>query len=66
MRYNNGFPGKDYVLGALEWFWCSSRQAHKASNFADLGGLQIAVPYWYHAQYCAADGVEACRVKTSD
>ncbi len=47
MRYNNGFPVKIMSWAHLNGSGVVVGKHIKASNFADLGGLQIAVPYWY-------------------
>ena len=47
MRYNNGFPVKIMSWAHLNGSGVVVGKHIKASSFADLGGLQIAVPYWY-------------------
>jgi NitT/TauT family transport system substrate-binding protein len=47
MRYNNGFPVKIMSWAHLNGSGVVVGKHIKASNFADLGGLQVAVPYWY-------------------
>ena len=67
MRYNNGFPVKIMSWAHLNGSGVVVGKHIKATNFKDLGGLQNRGSVLVlHAQYCAADGVEACRVKTSD
>ena len=47
MRYNNGFPVKIMSWAHLNGSGVVVGKHIEASNFADLGGLQVAVPYWY-------------------
>ncbi|MEE2820790.1 MAG: ABC transporter substrate-binding protein [Pseudomonadota bacterium] len=47
MRYNNGFPVKIMSWAHLNGSGVVVGKHIKADNFADLGGLQVAVPYWY-------------------
>ena len=47
MRYNNGFPVKIMSWAHLNGSGVVVGKHIKANSFADLGGLQVAVPYWY-------------------
>ena len=47
MRYNNGFPVKIMSWAHLNGSGVVVGKHIKAKSFADLGGLQVAVPYWY-------------------
>lgn len=47
MRYNNGFPVKIMSWAHLNGSGVVVGKHVNATNFADLGGLQVAVPYWY-------------------
>ena len=47
MRYNNGFPVKIMSWAHLNGSGVVVGKHVKANNFSDLGGLQVAVPYWY-------------------
>lgn len=47
MRYNNGFPVKIMSWAHLNGSGLVVGKHVKAQSFADLGGKQVAVPYWY-------------------
>ncbi|MFT7336710.1 MAG: NitT/TauT family transport system substrate-binding protein [Marinobacter maritimus] len=47
MRYNNGFPVKIMSWAHLNGSGLVVGKDVGAEKFADLGGKQIAVPYWY-------------------
>jgi len=47
MRYNNGFPVKIMSWAHLNGSGVVVGKHVKAEGFADLGGKQVAVPYWY-------------------
>ncbi|MCV6615955.1 MAG: ABC transporter substrate-binding protein [Cellvibrionaceae bacterium] len=47
MRYNNGFPVKIMSWAHLNGSGLVVGKHVNAQSFADLGGKQIAVPYWY-------------------
>lgn len=47
MRYNNGFPVKIMSWAHLNGSGLVVGKHVDAESFADLGGKQIAVPYWY-------------------
>ena len=47
MRYNNGFPVKIMSWAHLNGSGLVVGRHAPATSFADLGGRQIAVPYWY-------------------
>jgi len=47
MRYNNGFPVKIMSWAHLNGSGLVVGKHVQAESFADLGGKQIAVPYWY-------------------
>ncbi len=47
MRYNNQLPGQDHGLGAYQRLGRRGRRDSAIKSFADLGGKQIAVPFWY-------------------
>jgi NitT/TauT family transport system substrate-binding protein len=40
-------PGQGHVLGALNGSAVVVGKHVEAKDFADLGGKQVAVPYWY-------------------
>ncbi|RLK50958.1 NitT/TauT family transport system substrate-binding protein [Alkalispirillum mobile] len=47
MRYNNHFPVKIMAWAHTNGSAVLMSQASGAKEFADLGGTQIAVPFWY-------------------
>ena len=47
MRYNNGFPVKIMSWAHLNGSGVVVGKHTKATSFSDLGGKQVAVPYWY-------------------
>lgn len=47
MRYNNGFPVKIMSWAHLNGSGLVVGRHTGAERFADLGGMQVAVPYWY-------------------
>ncbi|RTE66490.1 ABC transporter substrate-binding protein [Amphritea opalescens] len=47
MRYNNGFPVKIMSWAHLNGSGVVVGKHVKAESFSDLGGKQVAVPYWY-------------------
>ncbi|RLK50784.1 NitT/TauT family transport system substrate-binding protein [Alkalispirillum mobile] len=47
MRYNNNFPVKIMAWAHTNGSAVLMSQASGAKEFADLGGTQIAVPFWY-------------------
>ena len=47
MRYNNGFPVKIMSWAHLNGSGVVVGKHINANSFGDLGGLQVAVPYWY-------------------
>ena len=47
MRYNNGFPVKIMSWAHLNGSGVVVGKHTDAESFADLGGKQVAVPYWY-------------------
>lgn len=47
MRYNNKFPVKIMSWAHLNGSGVVVGKHVKAESFADLGGKQVAVPYWY-------------------
>lgn len=47
MRYNNGFPVKIMSWAHLNGSGLVVGRHTGAESFADLGGMQVAVPYWY-------------------
>lgn len=47
MRYNNGFPVKIMSWAHLNGSGLVVGKHVQAQGFADLGGKQVAVPYWY-------------------
>ncbi len=47
MRYNNGFPVKIMSWAHLNGSGLVIGKHVEAESFADLGGKQVAVPYWY-------------------
>ncbi|MBR9884200.1 MAG: ABC transporter substrate-binding protein [Oceanospirillales bacterium] len=47
MRYNNGFPVKIMSWAHLNGSGLVVGKHVQAESFADLGGKQVAVPYWY-------------------
>jgi len=47
MRYNNGFPVKIMAWAHLNGSGLVVGRHTNVENFAELGGKQIAVPYWY-------------------
>ncbi|MDN7130939.1 ABC transporter substrate-binding protein [Halomonas sp. MC140] len=47
MRYNNGFPVKIMSWAHLNGSGLVVGRHVEAEGFSDLGGMQIAVPYWY-------------------
>ena len=47
MRYNNGFPVKIMSWAHINGSGLVVGKHTGAKSFADLGGSQIAVPYWY-------------------
>lgn len=47
MRYNNGFPVKIMSWAHLNGSGLVVGKHVQADSFADLGGKQVAVPYWY-------------------
>ena len=47
MRYNNNFPVKLMAWAHINGSALLMSGSSSAENFSDLGGSQIAVPYWY-------------------
>lgn len=47
MRYNNGFPVKIMSWAHLNGSGVVVGKHVQADSFTDLGGKQVAVPYWY-------------------
>lgn len=47
MRYNNGFPVKIMSWAHLNGSGLVVGRHIEAETFSDLGGKQVAVPYWY-------------------
>ncbi|MBR9828840.1 MAG: ABC transporter substrate-binding protein [Oceanospirillales bacterium] len=47
MRYNNGFPVKIMAWAHLNGSGLVVGRHTGVESFADLGGKQVAVPYWY-------------------
>lgn len=47
MRYNNNFPVKIMSWAHLNGSGLVVGRHTEAKSFADLGGMQVAVPYWY-------------------
>lgn len=47
MRYNNNFPAKIMAWGHTNGSGLIVGQHISAASFADLGGKQLAVPFWY-------------------
>ncbi|MEQ6917729.1 ABC transporter substrate-binding protein [Halomonas aquatica] len=47
MRYNNGFPVKIMSWAHLNGSGLVVGKHTSVESFADLGGKQVAVPYWY-------------------
>ncbi len=47
MRYNNGFPVKIMSWAHLNGSGLVVGRHVDAQSFADLGGKQVAIPYWY-------------------
>ena len=47
MRYNNGFPVKIMSWAHLNGSGLVVGRHTNVSSFAELGGKQVAVPYWY-------------------
>lgn len=47
MRYNNGFPVKIMSWAHLNGSGLVVGRHTEVESFADLGGKQVAVPYWY-------------------
>ena len=47
MRYNNGFPVKIMSWAHLNGSGLVVGKHTKVTEFSQLGGMQVAVPYWY-------------------